>query len=88
MSSEQQDRLFGFLIHQLDVNGLNTERAWEIIAGNSFGSLEETIAALKFILLYPSAKNTTKVYAKALLTKFYDEGTNIYESRFDLNILS
>ncbi len=72
MSSEQEDRLLGFIIHQLEFCGSNVDHAWSVITENSFGSLEETIAALKFILSSPTTKIKTKGYAKALLNKFYE----------------
>jgi hypothetical protein len=87
MSSEQQDRLFGFLIHQLDLNGSNTERAWEVISGNSFGTYEETITALKIISTSSSAKNSTKFYAKELLLEYQNGGTFIDESNFNISLL-
>jgi hypothetical protein len=87
MKSEQKDRLFSFLILQLDSSGNNTERAWEMITGNNYGSFEETIAALKFITISSSAKNSTKSYARALLAEYQNGGTNIDAPKFNISIL-
>ena len=87
MSPEQKDRLFGFLIHQLDVSGSNTDRAWEIITGNNYGTFEQTIAALKFITISPSARSDTKFYARELLAEYQRGGTNIDNQEFNISIL-
>lgn len=73
MDKEPKDLLFGFLLRQLALEGANLEKTYSMIANNNFGSLSETVSALKFITKSKVAEAHIRNSAMIILLKLFNE---------------